>query len=96
MKRIAEWAVYVVGGLAIVYLALYAYAFFTRPHLQPGDPIRIFRKQDAPNYSAIQQRCLPGFPEGDGNSSLSHKGERESQAITPSPRRRDDRCCRRA
>jgi hypothetical protein len=40
-----------VGGLAIAYLALYLYAAFTRPDFQPGDPIRIFRKPDAPNYS---------------------------------------------
>jgi hypothetical protein len=51
MKRAAEWALYVVGGLAIAYLALYLYAAFTRPDFQPGDPIRIFRKPDAPNYS---------------------------------------------
>jgi hypothetical protein len=40
-----------VGTLAIIYLALYFYAAFTRPDFQPGDPIRIFRKPDAPNYS---------------------------------------------
>jgi hypothetical protein len=51
MKRIAEWALYAVGALGIIYLALYAYAAFTRPDFQPGDPIRIFRKPDAPNYS---------------------------------------------
>jgi hypothetical protein len=52
MKRIAVWAFYVVGALAMVYLALYAYAAFTGRELQPGDPIHIFRKPDAPNYSA--------------------------------------------
>jgi hypothetical protein len=51
MKRIAVWAFYAVGALAIVYLALFAYAAFTGHDLQPGDPIRIFRKPDAPNYS---------------------------------------------
>ena len=51
MKRAAEWALYAVGTLAIIYLALYLYAAFTRPDFQPGDPIRIFRKPDAPNYS---------------------------------------------
>jgi len=51
MKRVAEWAVYVIGAVAIGYLALYAYAMFTRPNLVPGEPIQIFRKPDAPNYS---------------------------------------------
>jgi hypothetical protein len=51
MKRIAVWAFYGVGALAIAYLALYAYAVFTGRDLQPGDPIHIFRKPDAPNYS---------------------------------------------
>jgi hypothetical protein len=52
MKRIAGWAFYAIGGLAIVYLALYAYAAFTGNDFQPGDPIHIFRKPDAPAYSA--------------------------------------------
>ena len=52
MKRIATWAFYAVGALAIAYLALCAYAAFTGRDLQPGDPIHIFRKPDAPNYSA--------------------------------------------
>ncbi len=51
MKRIAVWAFYGVGALAISYLALYAYAALTGRDLQPGDPIHIFRKPDAPNYS---------------------------------------------
>ena len=51
MKRVAIWAFYGVGALAIAYLALYAYAVFTGRDLQPGDPIHIFRKPDAPNYS---------------------------------------------
>lgn len=51
MKRAAEWALYAVGTLAIIYLALYLYAAFTRPDFRPGNPIRIFRKPDAPNYS---------------------------------------------
>ncbi len=51
MKRIATWAFYAIGALAILYLALYAYAAFTGRTLQPGDPIHIFRKQDAPDYS---------------------------------------------
>jgi hypothetical protein len=51
MKRIAVLAFYAVGALAIAYLALYAYAAFTGRGLQPGDPIHIFRKPDAPDYS---------------------------------------------
>lgn len=53
MKRLAVWIFYVVGGVAIGYLALYAYATFIGRDLQPGDPIHIFRKPDAPNYSAV-------------------------------------------
>ena len=52
MKRIAVWAFYGIGMLAILYLALYAYAAFTGSGSEPGDPIHIFRKPDAPNYSA--------------------------------------------
>jgi hypothetical protein len=51
MKRLAAFAFYAVGAVAIVYLALYAYSAFTGRQLQPGDPIHIFRKPDAPNYS---------------------------------------------
>ena len=51
MKRVATFAFYAVGALAIGYLALYAYAVFSGRDLQPGDPIRIFRKPDAPSYS---------------------------------------------
>jgi hypothetical protein len=51
MKRMAVWAFYGIGALAIGYLALYAYAAFTGRDLQPGDPIHIFRKPDAPDYS---------------------------------------------
>jgi hypothetical protein len=53
MKRLATWIFYGVGALAIAYLALYAYAMFTGRDLQPGDPIHIFRKPDAPSYSAL-------------------------------------------
>jgi len=53
MKRIAIWAFYGVGAIAIGYLALYAYAVFTGRDLQPGDPIHIFRRPDAPNYSRL-------------------------------------------
>ena len=51
MKRIGTWVVYAIGALSIGYLALYAYAMFTRQELTPGDPIQIFRKPDAPSYS---------------------------------------------
>jgi hypothetical protein len=52
MKRFAIWIFYAIGTLAIAYLALFAYAAFTGRELTPGDPIHIFRKPDAPNYSA--------------------------------------------
>ena len=58
MKRVAIWIVYAIGALAIGYLALFAYAAFTRSSLQPGDPIHIFRKPDAPNYSAATAAAL--------------------------------------
>ena len=51
MKRIVVWAFYCVGALAIAYLALYAYVMFTGRDIMPGDPIHIFRKPDAPDYS---------------------------------------------
>lgn len=51
MQRVATWLVYAVGAIAVLYLALYAYAAFTGRDLQPGDPIHIFRKPDAPSYS---------------------------------------------
>jgi hypothetical protein len=60
MKRVAIWTFYAVGVLAIAYLALYAYAAFTGRGLQPGDPIHIFRKPDAPNYSARMLRRHSG------------------------------------
>jgi hypothetical protein len=58
MKRLAAFAFYAVGAIAIIYLALYAYSAFTGRQLQPGDPIHIFRKPDAPNYS----RTFPVIP----------------------------------
>jgi hypothetical protein len=51
MKRIGTWAFYAVSTLAILYLALYAYVALSGRSLQPGDPIHIFRKPDAPSYS---------------------------------------------
>ena len=55
MKRAATWLLYVTGALSIGYLAFYAYAISTRSQLTPGEPIKIFRKKDAPDYSR-------GFP----------------------------------
>jgi bacteriorhodopsin len=55
MKRFAVWAFYAIGALAMLYLALYAYAAFTGRALEPGDPIHIFRKPDAPDYSAATE-----------------------------------------
>jgi hypothetical protein len=52
MKRAVIWVFYAVGTLAIAYLGLYAYAAFTGRSFEPGDPIHIFRKPDAPSYSA--------------------------------------------
>jgi hypothetical protein len=46
MKRFGTWAFYGIGFLAILYLALYAYASFTGRKLTPGDPIHIFRNPD--------------------------------------------------
>ena len=51
MKRIGVWAFYAISTLAILYLALYAYAAFNGRPLQPGNPIHIFRNPDAPSYS---------------------------------------------
>ena len=59
LKRVAEWILYVVGAVAVGYLALYLYAALTRPAFEPGDPIRIFRKPDAPNYSAVGRPSDP-------------------------------------
>jgi hypothetical protein len=50
-RRLATWVFYAIGVVAIGYLALYAYVAFTGRDLQPGDPIHIFRKPDAPDYS---------------------------------------------
>jgi hypothetical protein len=58
MKRVAIWIFYAIGALAIGYLALFAYTAFTGRELVPGDPIHIFRKPDAPNYSAASGAAL--------------------------------------
>jgi hypothetical protein len=51
MKRIAIIAFYAIGTLAVLYLALYAYAMFRQKSVAPGEPIHIFRNPDAPDYS---------------------------------------------
>ena len=51
LKRIGTIAFYAIGMLAILYLALYAYAAFRARSFTPGDPIHIFRNPDAPDYS---------------------------------------------
>jgi hypothetical protein len=51
MKRIATLAFYAIGTLAILYLALYAYATVRHRSFIPGEPIHIFRNPDAPDYS---------------------------------------------
>jgi len=51
MKRIGTWAFYAVSTVAIVYLALYAYAAYRGRDFTPGNPIHIFRNPEAPSYS---------------------------------------------
>jgi hypothetical protein len=59
MKRLGIWIFYCIGALAVGYLALYAWAVFTGHNLQPGDPIHIFRKPDAPSYSWMSVSRTP-------------------------------------
>jgi hypothetical protein len=58
MKRFAVWVFYAIGALAVGYLALSLYAGVTGRSLVPGDPIHIFRKPDAPSYSAAAGAVL--------------------------------------
>ena len=51
MNRLGVWALYTIGTLTILYLALYTYVAWTGRDFTPGDPIHIFRKPDAPSYS---------------------------------------------
>jgi hypothetical protein len=51
MKRIGILAFYAVSTLAILYLALYAYAAYRGRDFTPGNPIHIFRNPEAPSYS---------------------------------------------
>ena len=69
MKRVAVWVAYAVGALAIGYLALYAYAMFSGRDLQPGDPIHIFRKPDAPSYSSTTIAPSSLRPNGSAQSA---------------------------
>ena len=76
MKRIATWVFYAIGGIAILYLALYAYTAFTGHGLEPGDPIHIFRKPDAPNYSAASQFRREGSAKADTSPEVTPKRRR--------------------
>jgi hypothetical protein len=58
MKRLAIFVFYAIGTLAVAYLVLYFYAAFTGHALVPGDPIHIFRRPDAPDYSAATGGAL--------------------------------------
>ena len=53
MKRLAIWAVCLIGALSIAYIALSLYVMLTAPRLVPGKPIEIYRDPDAPKYSAL-------------------------------------------
>ena len=63
MKRIGTWAFYAISSLAILYLALYAYATLRGRHLRPGNPIHIFRNPAAPSYS-WDETSEDGNPDG--------------------------------
>jgi hypothetical protein len=63
VKRFATLIFYVVGLVAVAYLVLYAYVMLTGRDFQPGAPIRIFRKPDAPSYSGVGLIVTSGFCE---------------------------------
>ena len=63
MKRFGTLVFYAVGAAAVAYLALYAYVMLTGRDLRPGAPIQIFRKPDAPSYSAIEPVPIRPFRE---------------------------------
>lgn len=69
MRRLFEWMFYAIGFVAILYLALYAYAMFRGREFVPGDPIRIFRSPDAPDYS-LDLSDRPGRKPGTRMSAL--------------------------
>ncbi|MBS0528437.1 MAG: hypothetical protein JSS22_03465 [Proteobacteria bacterium] len=96
MKRLAAWAFYAIGAVAIAYLALYAYVVLTGRDLRPGAPIRIFKKPDAPNYSSVAPVVVASrFAKDAGDFFFPSPTRGEgSNALTPSPRTRDGRCYR--
>ena len=85
MKRLATLVFYIIGAVAIAYLALYAYVMLTGRDFQPGVPIRIFRKPDAPSYSGTKN---PVREARTGSKVIA-----EGRDVTPSPRRLGDHCC---
>jgi hypothetical protein len=89
MKRVMTGAFYAIGAIAIAYLALYAYFLLTGRNLRPGEPIRIFRKPDAPSYS-------DNIKEPVREARTGWKAVLVDHGIRPLPRTHDDRCCRRA
>jgi hypothetical protein len=79
MKRAATWVFYAIGTVAILYLALYLYTALTAPKLTPGEPIRIFRRPDAPDYSAVRDSPLGCSITGRAPCSI-HLSQRERSA----------------
>jgi len=59
MKRIFAWLFYIVGALSVAYLLAYVYLALTAPRITPGDPIEIYRDQNAPSYS-MAPAAVPG------------------------------------
>jgi hypothetical protein len=86
MKRLATLIFYAVGLIAVAYLVLYAYVMLTGRDLQPGAPIRIFRKPDAPNYSETKNPVR--------EARTGSEIDAEGRDVRPSPQRRGGRCCR--
>ena len=86
MKRIAVWAFYAVGLLAAGYLVLYAYAVYSERQLQPGPPIRIFRKPDAPDFSgAAPDRLAAAAQSSSLRTALSVAGLSSTTVLPRTP-----------
>jgi hypothetical protein len=87
MKRAASWVFYVVGLLAIAYLALYAYVTLSGRDFQPGDPIHIFRRPDAPNYSFGAPRFVNHFKRSAilSAAALAHTSSLSPPGAPPTP-----------
>ena len=85
MKRLATLIFYAVGAVAVAYLALYAYAMLSGRNFHPGEPIRIFRKPDAPSYSGTKNPVR--------EARTGSKAVAEHRDVRPSLRRHDDRHC---